>query len=413
MNKLKQACEVLLKIKHTSGNKLKQEMLKNNDSKELRFLLDTLFNSYLTYGVKEWNKAGSSNSIPDLDVLINLRKELVDRNITGSLARITLENTLNCNDEIVTECLNGVFSKELTIGVDYKTINKIYPNFIPTFEVGLCEKLLEVTKNQKILPKGNWYVEPKYDGLRGVFIIENGIVKVCSRNGKEIFNVQHIIDELHKIGLTKQEVVLDGELYGLEWNDSISIAHTESTHTDSKNLKFHIFDVLPLEEWKIQNTTEWYIDRKGVIKSLFENTEYIKVAPEYKVNSYDEAIKIYEKLLEGGYEGIVLKEEKAIYPFGRSKFWLKLKPVDTFDVKILRVEQGKGKNSKVLGAFICDLDGVEVKVGGGFKDSQRKEFWDNQGKLIGRMIEVEASPIKTKDGSLRWPVFKKFRPDKD
>jgi DNA ligase-1 len=281
-------------------------------------------------------------------------------------------------------------------------------------EIGLCEKFLEVTDSQKVLPPGIWYVEPKYDGLRGIFVVNSvGQISVFSRNGKEIYNVDHIINELKVLGKAVYNRVFDGELYGEAWNDSISIAHTQSIHANSENLKFHVFDTLAIEEWQSQVAVQPYIERKSQARELLGNLQAIKVAPETRVTQYDQAILIYTALLEQGYEGIVFKEGNAAYPFGRSKNWLKLKPVETFDLRILRADQGTGKNKNRLGAFICDFEGVEVRVGGGFTDELRQQLWEGKEGCIGRVIEVEASPGKTKDGSLRWPIFMKFRNDKD
>ena len=62
---------------------------------------------------------------------------------------------------------------------------------------------------------------------------------------------------------------------------------------------------------------------------------------------------------------------------------------------------------------MCRLkNGGEVHVGSGFTDIEREELWNRQSELTGRMIEVKYQE-KTQDGSLRFPVFMRFRPDKE
>jgi len=82
------------------------------------------------------------------------------------------------------------------------------------------------------------------------------------------------------------------------------------------------------------------------------------------------------------------------------------------------VEEGTGRNEGKLGAFICEGqdDGlqIQVNVGSGFSDAQRKDFWDSKDTLVGQIVEVRAdAATKNQDSeevySLRFPRFLRFR----
>ena len=69
----------------------------------------------------------------------------------------------------------------------------------------------------------------------------------------------------------------------------------------------------------------------------------------------------------------------------------------------------------MLGAFICEYKEGVVKVGSGLTDDLRKEIWNNRNKYINSIIEItyfEATQDATGKESLRFPVFRDFRPDK-
>lgn|SRR3990167_7170860 len=93
---------------------------------------------------------------------------------------------------------------------------------------GYFKTLKEANTEEVILPmlaksyddhkhKIDWttaWVQPKLDGQRCLAkISKNGDVKLISRDGKEIQNMDHIKKELSTL---KMDIVLDGELYNLE-----------------------------------------------------------------------------------------------------------------------------------------------------------------------------------------------------
>ena len=120
--------------------------------------------------------------------------------------------------------------------------------------------------------------------------------------------------------------------------------------------------------------------------------------------------------VDGGYEGIMIKDVDAPYECKRSTAWLKLKPFIEVSLEVKATEEGTGRNVGKLGALICEGvdDGkhIKVNVGSGLSDAQRDEFWTDKDKLIGMIAEVRADAVtQNQDGSysLRFPRFKTFR----
>lgn len=110
-------------------------------------------------------------------------------------------------------------------------------------------------------------------------------------------------------------------------------------------------------------------------------------------------------------EGLVLKAD----PFCA---WWKLKPIKTVDCIVTSYEEGTSRNSGRLGnLFVSLLDPdrdclVEVaRVGTGFSDDERIDFWDRRRSLNGQVVEVAYDAIGA-GGRLRFPRFVRFRTDK-
>jgi len=299
----------------------------------------------------------------------------------------------------------------MRIGISSISINKVFPGLIPSFELQQCHSL---DKGEELI--GNWIVQPKYDGLRAVMIFEKSICQaVLSRGGRELFNVDHIIKELEclKFG----DGVLDGELYGKDWNESISVVRASKSKREANKVKFYVFDCIPLEEWQRRAKVKRILNERlamvyNITKGSGEDLLYTEMAPFQPVKNAQEAWACAKKYKEMGYEGAVAKDLDSTYDFERSKNWLKLKFEETYDLEITSTQEGGGKNKGRLGAFICKgFKGETINVGGGLSDEQRIEIWKNREKYNGRIIEVKCQEI-TKDGSMRFPVLVRFRDDK-
>jgi len=413
---MKRVIEVLERLEQNSSRNVKEEILVKEESEELKFAFATALNPFYNYNCSEFDDYQDyRKDVPTYKELLALRDKLLDKTYVGNSAKDMLRKTLLTSDPVARKWLVKMFKKDMNCGAAVTTINKIYKGLIPVFEIGLCEKY-----DEGMLP-GQWVAEPKYDGGRAIAFVDHHYnVSIVSRNNKPIYNTELIKEQLADVCKMNDfsNVMFDGEMYATDWNDSTSIMHTQ-TKVNSTKMCYYIFDMISMEEFGTQITKK-LDERKVAMKKFFDvkellgghNLDNIKLTPWYEFKTIDEAKEIYKKLLKEGFEGVVLKHLGSMYPFGRSKAWLKWKPVETYDVRIVDVEIGDGKYSGILGAFICDFEGKKVKVGGGFKDKQRKEFWENREAMKGKIIEVECQEV-TKDGSLRFPVFIRTREDKD
>ena len=88
----------------------------------------------------------------------------------------------------------------------------------------------------------------------------------------------------------------------------------------------------------------------------------------------------------------------------------------TVDLRVKRVERGNGQNDDKMGHVIVNYKGYEVGVGSGFSKEQRIYYWEHPEEIIGKIIEIQCfEETKDKQGnlSLRFPVFKRVRDDKE
>jgi ATP-dependent DNA ligase len=134
------------------------------------------------------------------------------------------------------------------------------------------------------------------------------------------------------------------------------------------------------------------------------------------VQTLEEAQGIFQEYLAEGYEGIILKDGSGEWEDKRSKTQIKFKGELECDLKIVGVEEGKGKYAGMLGNLLCEsADGVvKVSVGSGLNDLQRKEFMKQN--LVDGIVAIKYnSRIKNKlgDESLFLPIFVEIRDDKD
>lgn len=259
-------------------------------------------------------------------------------------------------------------------------------------------------------------IQAKLDGVRAICI--NGVW--YSFSGKPLWNTQNIDKHLEGVANGR---VLDGEIIwpGHPFADAYGLLKRKKgggiTIHQSKELEFHVFDTLTLEEWRTKGPTRPYMERHMQLVKLFpDDCKVAIIVPMAVATDRAYLEQTYKQYIEEGYEGLMAKDLDGQYHWKRHPDWQRYKPVHTEDFRVTEIHEEISKAGfpkKSLGAVTVALgDGKTCKVGGGFNKGQRIGLWRHPEEILGRWIEVEFK-LKTKDGSLREPVFVRLRPDKD
>lgn len=310
-------------------------------------------------------------------------------------------------------------TKKYRLGADAKLVNKCIPELIPTFEVMLG------TPIDKVKLKGDEWISisRKLNGTRCAFVGD----KCMTRQGKEYKGLDHIISDLHKLGL--RNCFVDGELlYKNKEGLSDSEAFQKGTGIamskdfDKTDLKFVVFDMFPLEEfWQGKSKLSYYHRKKMYLNELRKDIicyfiDDVEVVPMcYEGTDHSQIWKWLDYAEENDWEGIMINLDTP-YECKRTKNLIKVKKFMSCDIKCTGVEEGSGRNKGTLGALVCDYKGNKVNVGSGFSDEDRKRIWQHPEDIIGKIIIVKyKEETKNKDGgiSIQFPVFETVRFDKN
>lgn len=340
---------------------------------------------------------------------MGLANDLKGRFITGNKARDTVQTVFRMFPENEYQIYKKVLLKE-AIGIGAATVNKVIPDLIPEFKVMLAPSQLPNLTDLKY----PLYVQPKYDGFRAVYR-DN---KFYTRSGIVYPNIN--LEQYFKDLAGIQDYVLDGELYihGEPFQDLSKVLNADEVAIPQK-LKYHIYDIIPVNDWDKQSTKLSYVDRLKLLRSVVNNTiaNYSKVidAPTDLVQDASEVVEIYKKYLKSGYEGCMLKAVEGKYQWKRTTLksgeMIKLKPFETLDLKVTGIFDGEGKYEGKAGGIIVDYNNTSVSVGSGFDDLTREEISKQPDKYIGKTVEIKYFE-ETEDGSLRFPIFIRWRDDK-
>ena len=405
--------QILKDIKSTAGSNAKKEILQQNSENELlkrilQYGLDpfTPFNIVKVPKVK--NRVLASGEASRWNAFFDVADACASRNLSGNAAIDTMCVVFGCVAPEEEQWMRKILKKHLAIGASTKTINKVFPGLIPTFEVALAQKFEE----KRLAGKEKVGVEPKLDGIRCFAIVEDEEALLYARSGKLITNFDDTIgEELSQLG----DGCYDGEIMGKDFIALMRQAYRkENVITEGTYLA--LFDFLPLEEWKsrsaVMSCQDRYAELGQRIRDVGEGCLCIRRVQRYIVAANYPIIKgMHDEVVAMGYEGAMVKDLDAAYKFGRGPELQKLKAFHDVDLKIERLVEGTGKHSGKLGSVVVDYNGVKVQVGSGFSDDLRETIWAAPNDFVGRMIEVRYQEV-TPDGSLRFPTFVCFRNDR-
>lgn len=412
-------------INENNGRLYKQSVLnKYKDDTIIQKYLQIAFDPYKIFGIstRKLHKQVSGIAYPAdsvFDLFYWLEKHNTGTDVAINMCQVTLDKIASTDCECA-QLLESLICKDLSIGVDSKTINKEMPGLIPTFSVQLANKYFD---KPSYVEGKTFAITTKIDGGRIIALKENGQVSFYTRAGQKYEGLVDLEDEMSR--LMPDNICLDGEITLLvrgnlsskdAYKETMKIVRTKDK--EKHGIKMLVFDAMPVSDFKTQTSSMTYIQRRQMLDcmSAFDTTRYFELLPLlYRGSDTSEITRILEEEVSNGEEGIMINICDAPYEFKRTNNLLKCKKFQSSDLQIIGFEEGTGKYTGTLGAIICEYKGGEVRVGSGLTDEQRKEIWSCQHRYLNSIIEVsyfEETMDSTGKLSLRFPTFKDFRPDK-
>lgn len=405
----------------TSSIKAKKQLLaERRDDGNVKKYLDYLLNPFFVTGISE-KKIRKVVSV-EKSVHFHSFHELmtyVRKNHTGS--DDVLANTQAYLDDVNPELRMfyiGIITKTIRIGCDAKTVNDALGyEFIPQWEVQQAYQIGKLKMNEN-----EWFsLSQKLNGVRGTYF--EG--KLISRQGKEFTGLEHILEDIRQLIPNSDEWVVDGELIrkNVEHisdneNFRLTTGILSQEDGDKRQIQLVIFDILPKAEFLRGESQLRYRDRLEQLKDLeqriqrrnLSNLRIVDVL--YTGNDMSMISKCLNRMVAEGKEGLMLNRN-CKYFTRRHNGVLKVKQFYTVDLEIVDLEEGTGRLSGTLGAFVVRYKNNYLRVGSGMTDDQRKKFWNDGLNLIGRVIEVkykdESYDHRTGLRSLQFPTFVQLR----
>ena len=413
-------------INENNGRLYKQSVLnKYKDDTIIQKYLQIAFDPYKIFGIstRKLHKQVSGMAYPAdsvFDLFYWLEKHNTGTDVAINMCQVTLDKIASIDCECA-QLLESLICKDLSIGVDSKTINKEIPGLIPTFSVQLANKYFD---KPSYVEGKTFAITTKIDGGRIIALKENGQVSFFTRAGQKYEGLVDLEDEMSR--LMPDNICLDGEITLLvrgnlsskdAYKETMKIVRTKDK--EKHGIKMLVFDAMSVSDFKTQTSSMTYTQRRQMLDcmSAFDTTRYFELLPIlYRGSDTSKITELLEEEVANGEEGIMINICDAPYEFKRTNSLLKCKKMQTMDLEIVGFEEGEGRLAGTLGAILVRYkDGNVVKVGSGFSDEIRTLVWLEPSDFLGKIVEVQYFEETTNaDGgeSLRFPIFKDFRPDK-
>jgi ATP-dependent DNA ligase len=245
------------------------------------------------------------------------------------------------------------------------------------------------------------------DGLRCVAFLDLNNQVVLQSRTKKIFpsnvsnnrirnELQSILENLNRLG---NHVYLDGELYNhttklqtlnhyargsdpIEKHiDEENIENQDTDHTENTNhtentdsiLQYHVYDVMTEESTPFSERAKIL----EIVREFKPLSKIVQVVFTHLIQSHSDFENTYKHFINYGYEGMMIRDPKGTYQFGkRSGYLLKRKEVFTDEFPIVHFTSGtNGKDLNAL-IWICSTkNGIQFKVTPNLTYNERYELF--------------------------------------
>ena len=442
MNNVYDVINAMQESKGTNEKIAIMESIKSDETLERDFIRIAIatYSPYINFYVKAYNTPEPAlgmygpRSITSTHAL-GVLESIARRDVTGNAAKTLLETLALELTPKSQKVLAMIINRSFGSGISGTSINKVWPGTIPKFNVMLCQPLNDKTLSKIKFPA---FQQLKYDAARITIIVNNGIVKYFTRNGKEyLIENDELDNQFHTMVETVRNKagIFDGELFSNNGDRLASngvatkFVRGTASKEDHDNVNIVLWDFIHMDEFRLGKSKISCEERYQSLSTKIThknrkypyNSDIISIAENKIVHSIEEALEINDMHIKNGEEGSIIKNMNGLWEAKRSNDTIKLKEVLESELRVVKSVYGINKYANLCGALECESeDGlVKVSVGTGLSDELRKEFAPEHAfeTIIGQIITVRHNGlIKSKSNthaSLYLPRFVEIRYDKD
>jgi bifunctional non-homologous end joining protein LigD len=293
-----------------------------------------------------------------------------------------------------------------------------------------------------------WLFEIKWDGYRAVAFVENGKLRLVSRNQNELTERFPELKDLPKF-IHAKSAILDGEVVALDEQGRASFSLMQQrtgfrpggrrvANKADVPVLYYAFDLLYLDGYDLRRVP--LRERKNKLATVLVSGDSVRYSDHYE----KQGKALFEMARAKGLEGILAKRRDSLYQERRTSEWLKIKVRHRLECviggytepegsrahfgsivlglydgrgRLIHVGQaGSGFDQKSLDAVSKLLKKRETKKNPfyGEVEALRKVFWVKP-ELVAEIEYAEwTDGANTGSGpKLRAPVFLGLRDDKD
>jgi DNA ligase-1 len=448
-------CNLLDALRKEPRTTKKKELLtcffNSESSKEQIEIIMKLFNlkkQKVSTGISKKTIKKFLESISILEEVNSLKKEVQIKEVfelVETIIKITGDESTNKRLSVISEFAKRlsisevkwlllILSSDLRIGVNLAVLSSVLTETdVGSSSLQIGERCFNLAKSFKeglaTLDNSSIYIEPKYDGIRIMIKKQGTHLSVTTRRGDEI--CEKLPTLIEAFPLESNSLILDCQLLLPSFHDfSEILRHKTKVFT---NYRIIVFDLISLEKDGHNILKDAILEkRKEILKDIigrFKKLELIQFLEKdkgpYLKSQLLSLLDSYENI-----EGFILKKKNQKYQPGK-RSWFKLKrDRESLDLLVLSRKKGTGKYSEIYSSFelgiLKDNKITHItNVGSGFTEEMltiinQDTNWvpeNNQipsRKLIFEVVFDELVRSTNNVGfSLRFPVFKRLREDKD
>jgi bifunctional non-homologous end joining protein LigD len=320
-----------------------------------------------------------------------------------------------------------------------KAVRRDIKNAVPGPMPGNISPMLAQIGKGEPTSEAGWLYEVKWDGVRAICYIDNGQLRLVSRNGHAMERQYPELSILpHHVAAA--QAVLDGEIAALDEHGlpnfellqrriTVAEASAIATLARSKPVVFFAFDLLYLDGRDLRGVP--LIERKRLLKEILRPGDLVRYSEHFEGTGAE----LWNAAKQQGLEGIVGKRAASLYESRRSTDWVKWKVLNSAEFVICGFTEGERDHfgALVLGVYDRGKLVWAGNVGTGFDHKMMEAIHARLAPLA-----IEESPLApdknlpravtwtrpelvcevkfsnwTHDGRLRAPVFMGLRPDID